>query len=103
MNDTDRSHYLVRNRQIIVKFTSYRKKLEFIPKRKALRDKANMYHSVYLNEDLTHERYKLLRILIQLKAERRIYTCWTHDGTLCYKKDESAPSRIKDVLKFDIR
>lgn len=70
----DRSHRIGEKHDIIVKFTSYRFKEEFLAKRKRLRHKRE---GVWINEDLTRTRSHLLyeaRRRVRAKSLNSAYT-----------------------------
>ena len=67
-------------RSILVKFASYRAKDTVVRARKSLDGS-----DIYLNDDLTRQRFQLLFQLRQLKKQKRINGVWTHDGTIVVK------------------
>ena len=72
-SDIDRSHFNSppdpsKGRELLVKFVRHTDKVRFISKRKQLKSKPESLHkNVFVNEDLTKTRYRLLRSLIKLK------------------------------------
>ena len=107
-SDLDRSHFnsppdSVKGRELLIKFVRHNDKVRFISQRKKLRDpnRAN-FSSVYINEDLTRPRYKLLRSLIKCKQSKNIHAVWSYDGNIFFKKSEnSEPIKIKNSLTFN--
>lgn len=110
--DIDWSHYISNQKpsngnphQIIVRFARRNIRRRFISARKRLRtlDKNHKYNSVYISEDLTQSRYKLLRTLIQKRKEGKLHSAWSFQGVLYYRLAENSnPTPIKDVLGFDV-
>jgi hypothetical protein len=86
----------------MVKFVRHTDKVRFITQRRKLREAQSKYPSVHINENLTYVRYQLLRKLIKLKDEGRIYSVWTLDGNLFYKKDDTSKSiKITNSASFN--
>lgn len=108
-DDIDYSHFVtkpdaVKGREMIVKFTRRNVKVQFISKRKKLRDAQSKFRTVYINEDLTRDRYQLLKKLVILKKSEHspIHSCWSYNGNIFYKKSETdKPVRIHNHLSFD--
>ena len=107
--DIDRSHFNSRpdaekGRELLVKFIRHNDKVRFISKRRKLREAGSQKHSsVFVNEDLTRDRYVLLRKLIKMKKDSLINSAWSHDGNIFYKKAESdTPVKVKDTLIFEL-
>ena len=69
-------------RQIIIQFKDYKSKTTFIKARKSLRGK---HPNVYIAEDLTKPRSKLLYLARTLKKARKIQDCWSYDGRIMIK------------------
>ena len=92
LSEIDRSHRVGKvkngNRALIVKFTSYRARQKLYSIRKDLR-----YHdkrkNVFINEDLTSRRSKLLAQARQLVRERKLRAAYTGDGKIFIKDNES--------------
>lgn len=92
INDISRSHFTKGKqfngaKQIIVRFVSYRARIAFITKRSALRSiaKGDDFADVFINEDLTSRRLKLLMQARKCVKEGRIWSTWTNDGNIWYK------------------
>ena len=104
LSEIDRSHRVGQlqngQRALIVKFTSYRARQELFSLRKNLR-----YHdtrkNVFINEDLTSQRSKLLSEARKLVRERRLRAAYTGDGKIFIKDNENARHFIttKDQLR----
>ena len=81
--DIDRNHSVCRkipgkNRPIIVKFVSYRKRREMFQAKRKLKNKG-----ITIREDLTKARLELLQAAIQRFG---LANTWTDDGTIIVKK-----------------
>ena len=100
-NLIDRAHRLGakgkgKDRNIIVKFTSYQARQKVFEARKKLRThNEKSSKAIYINEDLTQKRAKLLYQARELKKEGKIKDCWTHDGRIIVKNNVS---KIETVL-----
>ena len=79
-------HGKPRARQIIVQFKDYDSKVEVMRSRKMLR---NAMPNVYVNEDLTQVRSALLFKARALKREKRLTDCWSYDGRIVVKDNDS--------------
>ena len=77
----------VKQRGIIIKFTTYRSRARVLKAKKALHKKTfGPYDKpVYMNEDLTRKRSKILFAARGLKRDKRIADAWSHDGTIVIK------------------
>ena len=102
-SDIDRSHWVgkpngLKARQIIVKLTSYRSRQQVYKARSRL--KASDYKNVYINEDLTKIRNKLLYDARQLLENKhsKIDGVWSADGVIIVK---DTAGRIHRVLSRD--
>ena len=102
-SDIDRSHWVgkpngLKPRQIIVKFTSYRSRQQVYKARSRL--KASDYKNVYINENLTKIRIKLLYDARQLLKNKhsKIDGVWSADGVILVK---DTAGRIHRVLCRD--
>ena len=71
-----------RPRQIIVKFKDYSSKDTVMKNRKLLRATRP---DVYISEDLTQMRSRLLYVARTIKRERKIQDCWSYDGRITIK------------------
>lgn len=107
ISDIDRSHWNSpddqnKGRELIVKFVRHRERTEFISQRAKLRATDDKYSSIYINEDLTKIRYSLLREMINAKKKGKLFSVWTYDGTLWYKRDDKGkPIKVKNPISFD--
>ena len=93
IRDIDRSHRLgkpgtvdeprTKPRDIIVKFVSYRPRNMFYRARTSLKDKG--YKGVFINEDLTKARSKLLYEGRRRVKSGQLKSAWSTDGTILIK------------------
>ena len=88
---TNKNH----SRQIIVQFKDYKSKNDFIKARKRLRTKRS---NVYISEDLTQKRARLLFLCRTLKKQHKILDCWSYDGRIVIK---DLKGTIKTVSRDD--
>lgn len=106
LTDIDRTHRVGTKavKDIIVKFTSYRSRREFISKRKALKDNPDQrYRRVFINENLTASRNKLLYEARQLVKAKRLLSAYSIDGRIFVvddKKHRHLISCLTDLDKF---
>lgn len=99
LNDIDRSHRVgrvsaarTRPRDIIVKFSTFRARQKLYKVRTSLKDKG--YNRIFLNEDLTKVRSKVLfdaRLIVKAK---RAKSAWTSDGTILIRDLNDTVHRI---------
>ena len=105
-SDIDWSHRISKpsqekGQQIIVRFLRRNDRAEFIKARRKLREPNHAYSSVYISEDLTRARYSVLRQLIALRREKKIFAAWSFQGSVFYKtKENDRPSKIMDISAF---
>ena len=76
-----------KTRDIIVQFKSKAIKDQFQEQRKKLYDATNTGDRVYLNDDLTEFRQKLLFDARQLAKRERIKAVWSQHGSIMILKD----------------
>ena len=105
-DDIELSHFNSKpspsGRQILVEFKHHANKVKFLKSRQKLRTSMK-FRSVYLNEDLTPARYALLKKLIELRKDKKLFSAWTYNGTIFYKLlQKDRPAKIDDVIRFDI-
>ena len=91
LSDIDRAHRVGkrstskdRDRQLIVRFTSYRARRSFYKGRLGLKHapkKDGSDRGIYVNGDLAKYKLSLLKKALKLKREKSI-NCWTIDGKL---------------------
>lgn len=92
-------------RGIIVKFATYRSRARVFNAKAALSGKlfGPAQKKVFINDDLTRQRSKLLYEARQLKKKRLIQDAWTREGTVLimdkFKKTTPLKS-IKDLEKY---
>jgi hypothetical protein len=98
LHDIDRAHPAGKdNKQLIVKFTNYTARFNLYNSRRKLKESNR---NIYINEDLTPRRSRLLRDLIDLKKSKEIANAWTNDGRLfAWKNDRK--HLIKSELDID--
>lgn len=104
MNDIDNCHRVgpfckEKTRDIIVKFTSYRARTQFIKGRKSLRDKKE---TIYINEDLTKFRSDLARDARLMKKDptTKVKGTWTFNGNIYIETENE--DIIKITNKYDL-
>ena len=96
--DIDRSHRVCREggskpRQIIVKFATYRIRQNVYKARSKL--KSAGHADVYINEDLTKKRNKLLYEARKLVKASRINSAWSSDGIILIKDRDNKVHRVQ--------
>lgn len=82
------------DRPVIVKFVRRDTKRLIMMKKKALREKAG-HENTYLNDDLTHTRYKICKELRRLSK-----TVFTRDGKIIVKESETSYTTIDSYKDF---
>ena len=89
LSDIDRAHRVGkrstskdRDRQLIVRFTSYRARRSFYKGRLGLKHAPKKDRGIYVNADLTKYKLSLLKKPLKLKRETSIINFWTIDGKL---------------------
>ena len=103
ITDIDRAHRtgkhaLGRSRQILVKFATYRQRKRVMDARKKL-DSINS--RIYVNEDLTKARGKLLYLARCAKKANKIEECWTTDGRVLVKRNDGTKHWVKTTDQLD--
>ena len=88
----------LRPRPIICQFLRYQDKADVMKRAKILKGTMN---AVFINEDLTRSRSRLLFRCRLLKRSKKILDCWSHDGRLLIKdcQNKILPVRDADDLK----
>jgi hypothetical protein len=81
---------------ILVKFTDYNTRRVVYQKRSLLKENAP---GVFINEDLTLNRRRCLGVLHFLRKKGVIYSTWSHDGRILYRKTEKG----KEVQVYSIQ
>lgn len=88
ISNLDRTHRIgptkKRKRDIIVKFATYRARQKLITERKKLRDMPDL-DTVYINEDLTMARSKLLYDARRLVKAKLLKSAYSSDGRIFVK------------------
>ena len=90
INEIDRSHRVgkpdatkTKHREILVKFTSYRARQKLYTMKRYLKE--NGYDGVFLNEDLTRTRSKVLFEARKVVKSDRAKGAWSADGNILIK------------------
>lgn len=96
LSDIDRSHRVGREmsdktRAILVKFTSYRAKREFMLKKKDLAE------GLYFNEDLTKTRGELLYESRKLFKAGHLLGAWSYSGKVYVKDANGAKYEVRSI------
>ena len=102
-DDIGRSHFVGRanvkgNRQVIVRFLSYRTRAHVFRNKKKLKGHPG---KVFLTEDLTLYRRRLVNTLIDLQKNHVISSFWTNDGRIFAKKSDGS-SKVMITSQRDI-
>lgn len=112
LEDIERSHRLgarldkrtgqPRQRAIIVRFRSERKRDEVFKARKWLKahNDSSPDHKIFINEDLTARRSTLLYTCRQMKRDKSINDCWSYQGKIFVKdkKDKiTVVTKVPDI------
>ena len=74
-------------RQILVKFTNYSARRRVLKARNKLQ-RVDKPTRIFINEDLTRQRYQLARKARSLKKDKIFDDTWTHDGKIFIKIHE---------------
>ena len=96
--DIDRSHRVGRpgagkQRDIIVKFVSYRMRRKLYGVR--VQTKSKGLKGVFINEDLTRIRSRILSKARRMVKNKHISSAWTSDGTILVRDKEDRIHRIQ--------
>ena len=75
-----------KTRPVLVKFISRRKKKELMQKKKTLKE-AEGYDNIYIHEDLTLLRSKMLKFIKDHKTDLRLKGAWTAEGKIFAQPD----------------
>lgn len=114
VRDVDRSHRLgkpgtaaepqTKSRDIIVKFSTYRLRNKFYKARTLTKDKG--YKGVFVNEDLTRSRSKLLYEAPGRRVKSgQLKSAWSSDGTVLIKTnidDEDVVSKVNSLSDLPV-
>ena len=97
LNELGRTHPIgkVKNGkvQVIARFTSYRHRQSVFSAKKKLK---NHPQKIFITENLTYRRQQLLNELNDLRFQKKIDACWSHDGRLFAI---GRNSRSKDLIR----
>lgn len=110
--DLDRSHRvgrprevsqnantLPRPREIIVKLTNYRARMQLLKGRAFLRStKAR----IFINEDLTSARKEIAYECRGLKRDNKIRKVWTYNGNIFIRDNNDVKKQISSVSELDV-
>jgi len=94
----DRQNLLQKNRQIIVRLVDPSIKFRILKCRKNLKD-LQEFRYVYINEDLTQIRSKILYQVRQLHKKKKIDSFWTTNGKILIK---DLAGKIHNVSRKDV-
>jgi len=83
-------------RQVIIKFTSYQHRQRVLTKKKALKGMG-----VFLNEDLTKNRSKIMWTARNLWKDRKFKDVWTSDGRILVRDWAGAIHQINSTQDLD--
>ena len=97
LDDIERSHRVGpiregQRRDIIVKFSSYRNRRKVYGAR--TKTKECGYMGVFINEDLTKPRNKILLKARKMVKEKHLSSAWSSDGTILVRDKEDTKHRI---------
>lgn len=82
-----------RQREIIVKFTSYRTKALIFANKTKLKGNPD---KTFITEDLTAHNHSVIKSLLELKKAKQIDSFWTVNGNVLAKTThESSPIRLR--------
>ena len=102
LSEIDRSHRVGRPdpgrtkpREILIKFTSYRARQKLYKKRTVLKDKC--YSGVFLNEDLTKLRSKVLFEAHKVVKADCAKGAWSSDGNILIKDYDDVVHKLTSV------
>ena len=102
LHEIDRSHRVgkpdvnrTKHREILVKFVSYRARQKLYKMKTALKD--NGYGGVFLNEDLTKNRSKVLFEARKVVKADRAKGAWSADGNILIKDFKDKVHRLSSV------
>lgn len=105
INDIDRSHRVgkrrsdrVKPREMIVKFATFRTRQKLYKLRTSLKNKG--YNGVFLNEDLTKTRSKVLYDARQIVKSEQAKGVWTSDGVILIKDHTEIVHRVTTVSEL---
>ena len=100
-----------KTRDIIVQFRSKTVKDQFLQQKKKLNNETSAEARIYLNDDLTEFRQKLLFDARQLAKRQKIKAAWSQHGSIMILKDaQERPIAVStyddlrkavDILEFD--
>ena len=82
-------------RDIVVRFTTYNKRLLFLKGRKKLRETRQ---HVYVNEHLTKQRSDIAFQCRQLKKDKLVVDTWTRDGKIFVKTERNGQGYIHGIV-----
>ncbi len=83
------------DREIIVKFATYRARQKVIRNRSSL--KTSGHKDVFVNEDLTRYRSNVLYEARKLVKSKKLASAWSSDGNLLIKIEKDDPTTIHRI------
>lgn len=97
--DIDRAHPCGHDRKgLIVKFAGYQAKFDVYSNRRKLK---TVSPGIYISEDLTRQRFNLLKKLLDLKKSNVISNAWSNDGRLFAWKQDVGKILIKSETEIN--
>lgn len=100
LTDIDRSHPIGAKSQdgkiqLIVRFTSYRARDLVYRARTKLK---NNSEKIFISEDLTKPRHRLVKLLLDKRKSGHIHNVWSYDGRIFFRKaPDSKPVLVKSI------
>lgn len=105
LSDIDRSHRVGKpgqsnNRDLLIKFATYRARDKFIRARRNLKDH-DRFGRIFINEDLTKRKSDLLYKARQLKKRNAVNQAWSWDGRIFVKDKRDERFLIASETDFE--
>ena len=92
-DEIERAHPLGQ-KQLIVKFKSYKTKAMVYKAKSSLKDN---YYGIFMTEDLKKRNHGIIKDLLLLKKSGQIHSFWAMDGKIYVKlEDDSKPKQIRN-------
>lgn len=88
-----------RPREIIVKLTNYRARMQLLKGRAFLR---STKAKIFINEDLTSARKEIAYECRSLKRDNKIRKVWTYNGNIFIVDNNDVKKQISSVLELDV-
>ena len=103
--DIERSHTIgpVNDNKatIICKFKSWKTKQTVYMAKKNLKNHKSVNFNVFVTEDLTKQRQKIVKYLNKARIDLKVHSFWTNDGRIFYKSTPEGPKNLVNDL-YDI-